>query len=123
MHPGPDDIVLLFADGATFDRWLAKNHAKAPLVWIRYAKKSKGEPSINWTEAVDVALCHGWIDGQAQKLDEHHYLQRFTPRRPKSRWSKINRDRVERLIADKRMRPAGLVEVERAKIGRVSIVV
>lgn len=115
MHPTADDIVLPFADSAAFDRWLAKNHAKAPLVWIRYAKKSKGEPSINWTDAVDVALCYGWIDGQAQKLDQHHYLQRFTPRRAKSLWSKINRDRVARLIEEKRMRPAGLVEIERAK--------
>ncbi|HEY4058133.1 MAG TPA: YdeI/OmpD-associated family protein [Kofleriaceae bacterium] len=115
MHPAPDDIVLPFADSAAFDKWLAKHHAKAPLVWIRYAKKIKGEPSINWTEAVDVALCYGWIDGQAQKLDEHHYLQRFTPRRAKSKWSKINRTRVERLIEEKRMRPAGLAEVEKAQ--------
>lgn len=115
MHPVASDIVLPFADSAAFDEWLAKNHAKVHVVWIRYAKKSKGEPSINWTQAVDVALTYGWIDGQAQKLDEHHYLQRFTPRRPKGRWSKINRERVERLIKEKRMRPAGLVEVERAK--------
>lgn len=92
-----------------------KHHASATVVWIKYARKGTGEPSITWTEAVDVALCHGWIDGQAKSLDEKHYLQRFTPRRPKSPWSKINRDRVARLIADGRMRPAGLAEVERAR--------
>lgn len=115
MDPKPDDPVLPFATSADFDRWLAKHHAKAVVVWIRYAKKGSGEPSITWTEAVDVALCHGWIDGQAKSLDERYYLQRFTPRRATSIWSKINRERVARLIADGRMRPSGLAEVDRAK--------
>jgi uncharacterized protein YdeI (YjbR/CyaY-like superfamily) len=115
MDPRPDDPVLLFANSAAFDRWLAKHGAKATVVWIKYAKKGSGEPSITWTEAVDVALCHGWIDGQAKSIDERYYLQRYTPRRPTSPWSKINRERVARLIADGRMRPAGLVQVERAR--------
>jgi len=115
MDPRPDDPILPFATSAAFDRWLAAHHAKAAVVWIKYAKKGSGEPSITLTEAVDVALCHGWIDGQSKALDERYYLQRFTPRRPASTWSKINRDRVARLIAEGRMRPAGLAEVDRAK--------
>lgn len=115
MDPKPDDPVLPFATSADFERWLAEHHAEATVVWIKYAKKGSGEPSITWTEAVDVALCHGWIDGQAKSLDERHYLQRFTPRRATSIWSKINRDRVARLIDEGRMRPAGLAEVTRAK--------
>ncbi len=115
MDPKPDDPVLPFATAAAFDKWLAKQHAKAACVWIKYAKKGSGQPSITWTEAVDVALCYGWIDGQAKSLDEHHYLQRFTPRRATSVWSKINRDRITRLIEAGRMRPAGQAEVDRAK--------
>lgn len=115
MDPKPDDPILPFADEVAFGRWLATNHRSATVVWIKYAKKGTGEPSINWTQAVDVALCYGWIDGQAKSLDERYYLQRFTPRRPTSPWSKINRDRITRLIAEGRMRAAGLAEVERAK--------
>ena len=115
MDPKPDDPVLPFATAAAFERWLAKHHAKAKVVWIKYAKKGSGEASITWTEAVDVVLCYGWIDGQSKSIDEHHYLQRFTPRGAASKWSKINRDRVARLIEAGRMRPAGLAEVDRAK--------
>ena len=115
MDPSPDDPVLPFATSGDFERWLAEHHAEATVVWIKYARKGSGEPSITWTEAVDVALCHGWIDGQAKSLDERHYLQRFTPRRATSIWSKINRDRVSRLIEAGRMQPAGLAEVARAK--------
>lgn len=115
MDPKPDDPILPFADEAAFGRWLATHHRTATVLWIKYAKKGTGEPSINWTQAVDVALCYGWIDGQAKSLDERYYLQRFTPRRPTSPWSKINRERITRLIAEGRMRAAGLAEVERAK--------
>lgn len=115
MDPKPDDPVLPFATGADFERWLAKHHRKAAVVWIKYAKKGSGETSITMTEAVDVALCYGWIDGQSKSLGERYYIQRFTPRRAASIWSKINRDRVARLIKDGRMRPAGLAEVDRAK--------
>jgi uncharacterized protein YdeI (YjbR/CyaY-like superfamily) len=115
MDPKPDDPILPFATSADFERWLAKHHRKAAVVWIKYAKKASGEPSITIAEAVEVALCYGWIDGQSKSLDERSYLQRFTPRRAASIWSKINRDRVARLIEDGRMRPAGLAEVDRAK--------
>lgn len=115
MDPKPDDLVLPFVTGEAFERWLAKHHGKAAVLWIKYAKKGSGEASITATEAVDVALCYGWIDGQSKSLDERYYLQRFTPRRAASVWSKINRERVARLIKDGRMRPAGLAEVDRAK--------
>lgn len=115
MEPSAGDPVLPFATPDAFERWLAKHHAKAAVVWIKHAKKASGEPSITWTEAVDIALCYGWIDGQSQALDERYYLQRYTPRRARSLWSKINRDRVGRLIASKHMQPAGLAEVERAR--------
>jgi uncharacterized protein YdeI (YjbR/CyaY-like superfamily) len=115
MDPKPDDPVLPFETTAAFTRWLARQHAKATCVWIKYAKKGSGLPSITWTEAVDVALCYGWIDGQAKSVDERHYIQRFTPRGKTSVWSKINRDRVARLIDEGRMRAAGLAEVDRAK--------
>lgn len=84
-------------------------------MWIKYAKKGTGIPSVTWTEAVDVALCYGWIDGQSRSIDDTYFIQRFTPRRPKSMWAKLNRERVARLIADGRMKLPGLVEVERAK--------
>ncbi len=115
MDPKPDDPVHPFATSADFDRWLAKHHAKGGVVWIKYAKKTSGEVSITWTEAVDVALCYGWIDGQSKSIDARYHLQRFTPRRPTSVWSKLNRERVARLVAAGRMQPAGLAEVERAK--------
>jgi uncharacterized protein YdeI (YjbR/CyaY-like superfamily) len=115
MDPRPGDPVLPFADAAAFERWLAAEHARASVVWIKHAKKASGVATVTWTEAVDVALCYGWIDGQAKSLDDAWYLQRYTPRRAASPWSKINRQRVARLIGDGRMRPAGLAEVERAK--------
>jgi uncharacterized protein YdeI (YjbR/CyaY-like superfamily) len=115
MKPAVGDPILPFATPAAFDRWLAKHHTKATVVWIKHAKKGSGEPSITWTQAVDVVLCYGWIDGQSRSLDDRYYLQRYTPRRRTSVWSKLNRERVARLVAEGRMRPAGLAEVERAK--------
>lgn len=115
MDPKSGDPVELFANPADFERWLRKHHAKASCVWVKYAKKKSGIPSINWDQAVDVALCYGWIDGQAKSLDDTYSLQRFTPRGKKSKWSKLNRERVARLIKEGRMQPAGLAEVERAK--------
>jgi uncharacterized protein YdeI (YjbR/CyaY-like superfamily) len=115
MKPADGDPILPFATPEAFDRWLAKNHAKATVIWVKHAKKGSGEPSITWTEAVDVVLCYGWIDGQSRSLDDRYFLQRYTLRRRTSVWSKLNRERVARLIAEERMRPAGLAEVERAK--------
>ena len=115
MDPKPGDPLQFFATPADFERWLDKHHASATVVWIKMAKKKSGLPSITWTEAVDVALCYGWIDGQSKSLGETYSLQRFTPRGKQSRWSKLNRERVARLTKAGRMQPAGIAEVRRAK--------
>jgi uncharacterized protein YdeI (YjbR/CyaY-like superfamily) len=115
MGPKSDDVVELFAKPADFERWLRKHHAKASCIWVKYAKKKSGIASIDWNQAVDVALCYGWIDGQGRSLDETYALQRFTPRGSRSRWSKRNRERVARLTKAGLMQPAGLAEVARAK--------
>ncbi len=107
--------AVFFEDDNAFETWLADNASTATHVWIRMAKKATGVASINWTKAVDVALCFGWIDGIARRIDDEWYVQRFTPRRARSGWSKINRERIERLTAEGRMRPAGLAEVVKAK--------
>src|SRR3954469_17965318 len=84
-------------------------------IWLKFAKKASGIRSVVYAEAVEIALCHGWIDGQAEPLEDHHYIQRFTPRRARSKWSKRNREKAERLIAEGRMRPPGRREIDRAK--------
>lgn len=107
--------TLAFPTREDWENWLAENHASAKGVWLKFARKDSGVASITYEEAVEVALCYGWIDGQASSLDETHWRQRFTPRRTKSRWSKINRERAEKLIAAGKMQPAGMREVERAQ--------
>jgi uncharacterized protein YdeI (YjbR/CyaY-like superfamily) len=107
--------VVEFATRAEWAAWLASNHAAASGVWLRIARKDGGETSVSYAEALDVALCHGWIDGQKRPLDDRFWLQRFTPRKARSRWSKRNRGRAEELIASGDMTPAGLDEVERAR--------
>jgi uncharacterized protein YdeI (YjbR/CyaY-like superfamily) len=111
----PEPETLPFASRQEWEAWLASEHTRAEGVWIKFAKTGSGIPTVTYAEAVEVALSYGWIDGQAKGLDERFHLQRFTPRRPRSRWSKINRARAEALIASGRMRPAGLAEVDRAK--------
>ena len=107
--------VLFFATAADLEAWIEKHGEETAGIWLKFAKKDSGIESVVYAEAVEIALSYGWIDGQAKRLDDHHYLQRFTPRRPRSKWSRINREKAERLIAESRMRPAGLREVERAK--------
>ncbi len=107
--------VLFFATQADLESWMDEHGKESDGIWLKFAKKDSGIESVVYAQAVAVALSYGWIDGQAKRLDDHHYLQRFTPRRPRSKWSKINREKAERLIAEGRMRPAGLREVERAK--------
>jgi uncharacterized protein YdeI (YjbR/CyaY-like superfamily) len=107
--------TLTFASKDELEAWLEEHHAAADGVWIKFAKKGSGVPTVTYAEAIELALCFGWIDGQAKSLDETHYLQRFTPRRARSRWSKINVARATALIEAGKMRPAGLAEVERAK--------
>lgn len=103
-----------FASAADFETWLAAEHESAAGIWIRIAKKGTGIASVHYPQALDVALCYGWIDGQ-KRGGETHWLQRFTPRGPASKWSQVNRDKAEKLIAEGRMRPAGQAEVDRAK--------
>ena len=112
--PGTDPVIA-FESQAAWEAWLAEHHATATGVWVKMAKKATGIPSVTHQEALDVALCYGWIDGQRNRFDDQWFLQRFTPRRARSNWSKINRDKVERLIEEGRMQPAGLREVDRAR--------
>jgi uncharacterized protein YdeI (YjbR/CyaY-like superfamily) len=112
----PTDLpVMAFPDQAALEEWLEAEHATAPGLYVKIAKKGAGVPSINWEQMVEVLLCFGWIDGRANRLDDRYYLQRITPRRPRSVWSQKNVATVERLIAEGRMRPAGLAAVEAAK--------
>ena len=113
--PKPDLPILTFEDAAAFDAWLEQQPADAPGIWLKFAKKGCPHPSVSKPEAIDLALRHGWIDGQLQPFDAHWFLTRFTPRGRRSKWSQVNRDKAEALIAAGRMRPAGLAEVERAK--------
>ncbi len=107
--------VLLFESAEAWDAWLTANHASSAGIWLKIAKKNSGCRSVSYSDAVDVGLCHGWIDGQKGRLDDCYWLQRFTPRQPGSRWSKINTERANALIEAGTMRPAGLREVERAR--------
>src|SRR4029077_8275139 len=104
-----------FASPSEWERWLEENHAACDGVWIKMAKKDAGVESVRYPEVLESALCYGWIDGRREALDERYFLQRFTPRRPQGRWSRINREKAERLITRGRMRPAGLTQVQRAK--------
>ena len=113
--PKAEQPVVFFAAPDAMDEWLAENHASSDGVWLKFAKRASGIESVAYAEALDVALSYGWIDGQVKKLDDDHYLQRFTPRRRRSKWSKRNRGKAERLIAGGRMRAAGLAEIERAR--------
>ena len=107
--------ILLFATPPDLEVWLDENHASSPGLWLKIAKKGSGVESVSYAQALELALCFGWIDSQKRGLDERFFLQRFTPRRPRGKWSLINREKAEALIASKAMRPAGLVEVEAAK--------
>lgn len=107
--------VRRFASRAAWEKWLAANHERSPGVWIELAKKDSGLDSVSRADALEVALCYGWIDSQSKTVDERRYRQRFTPRRARSKWSKINCAAVERLHAEGRLAPAGVREVEAAK--------
>src|SRR6476646_2798748 len=111
-----DLSVKLFKTPAAWEKWLESNHAKSAGIWMQIAKKASGLSSVNYQEALDVALCYGWIDGQKRPFDERTWLQRFTPRGPRSIWSKIN-TKAESLIKNGRMQAAGLAAIEAAKAG------
>jgi uncharacterized protein YdeI (YjbR/CyaY-like superfamily) len=107
--------IHLFLEPKDLEAWLEENHDSSEGLWLKIAKKGSGERSVTYAEALELSLCFGWIDSQKRSFDEKHFLQRFTPRRPRGRWSKINREKVEALIAAGRMRQAGMAEVEAAK--------
>lgn len=107
--------MLAFPDQAAWEKWLAAEHAGASGLWLKLAKKGCPHTTVSYAEALDIALCFGWIDAQKRPLDDDYWLQRFTPRKPKGKWSKINRGKAEALIAAGRMRPTGQREVEAAK--------
>src|SRR3954453_17818073 len=110
-----DTAATLFKSAKAFDAWLKKHHATSDGLWLKIAKKGAGEPSVTYPEAVEIALCWGWIDGQKKGLDDQHFLQRFTPRRARSMWSKINVDKVAALIEAGRMQAPGHAQIEAAK--------
>ncbi|MEV8596933.1 YdeI/OmpD-associated family protein [Streptomyces sp. NPDC052012] len=107
--------VLSFPTQDDWEKWLEEHHADASGIWVKIPRKDSGLPGIDYATALESALCYGWIDGHKKKLDESHWVQRFTPRRPRSKWSRINVQKATALIEAGRMRPAGLREVERAK--------
>ncbi len=111
-----DDLqIVLFESPSHFEAWLDQNHTTSAGLWLKIAKKGSGVESVNYAEALELALCFGWIDSQKRGFDAKHFLQRFTPRRPRGKWSQINREKAEGLIAAGLMRPAGLAEVDAAK--------
>ena len=113
--PGDDLPTLAFESPQSWADWLAEHHETSSGLWLKIAKGGSGTSTVSYPEALECALCFGWIDGQKGRLDDEYWLQRFTPRKPRSRWSKINREKAERLIAEGRMGPAGLREVEAAR--------
>jgi uncharacterized protein YdeI (YjbR/CyaY-like superfamily) len=113
--PKDDLPILEFAGRPAWQNWLESMHDTASGVWIKIAKKASGIPTVTHAEALEDALCYGWIDGQRAPHDDTHFLQRFTPRRPRSRWSEINRDKAILLIEQGRMKPAGLAQIQAAR--------
>jgi len=114
VKPDPKNIKA-FRTAEAFEKWLSKNHDRASEIWIRIYRKDSGLPTVTHAQALEIALCWGWIDAIRKPLDELSFLQRFTPRRPKSIWSQVNRDHVARLTADGRMTPHGQKHVDAAK--------
>ncbi len=115
METFKDLPVLLAATQSDWRAWLEENHMQLRGIWLKHAKKSSGKPSVSYTEALEEALCYGWIDSQKQAYDEDYFLQKFTPRGPKSVWSKINVAKAEALIKSRKMQPAGLETISAAK--------
>lgn len=112
--PDPENIIE-FQSSLIWEQWLGLNHNREEGIWLKIAKKGKGIATVTYLEAVEVALCFGWIDGQMKSVDDVYFVQKFTPRRPKSIWSKINTERAEKLIMEGRMRPPGMAQIEQAK--------
>lgn len=115
MAPKGELPILLFSNKKAWDKWLKANHLMSSGIWMELAKKTSATPSVTYAEAIEIALCYGWIDGQKKARSADAWLQKFTPRGRRSIWSKINREKALALIENGRMKPAGLAEVERAK--------
>ncbi len=115
MAAGKDSPIMSFPSRDAWEEWLAEHHEASNGLWLKLAKKGSGIESVSHPEALDVAICYGWIDGQKGKFDDHYWLQRFTLRRPRSKWSKVNCGKATQLIKTGGMKPAGLREVEKAK--------
>lgn len=115
MATKQDLPIIPFASRSTWEEWLAKHHATSDGLWLKFAKKGSGIETVSFAEALDTALCYGWIDSQRDRFDKDYFLHRFTPRKSRSKWSKINRDKVTKFIQEGEMKPAGLQEVEKAK--------
>ena len=112
----PEEIPVVYvADQREWNRWLEANHRSAGAVWLKLAKKGSPVPTVSYAEAIEEALCYGWIDGQIRAHDGRFYIQRFTPRRPRSKWSRNNREKATRLLAEGRIQTAGLEQIEAAK--------
>ena len=116
MNTVGSEKVFDFANAAEWEIWLKDHYDQSGGVWLRIAKKNSGKTSVTIPEALDVSLCFGWIDSQRKGLDKNYYLQRYSPRRAKSPWSKINKDRTQKLIEEGRMQPAGLRAIKVAKL-------
>lgn len=114
MPPRDELPILELPDGGAWERWLNRHHAQSPGVWLKLAKKGAGVATVTYAEALELAICFGWIDGQKAAHDTWFWLQRFTPRGRRSKWSQINRDKATQLIAAQRMKPAGLTAVRAA---------
>ena len=114
-NKGKEMQVVSFASAEEWRKWIAEHHAKSNGVWLRLYKKDSGEKTVSYAEALEEALCYGWIDGQVNKYDATSYIQKFTPRRPKSIWSKRNTEKAERLIQEGKMEKAGMHQVALAK--------
>lgn len=115
MNTAKDLPIIAFASGKEWENWLVKNHASSNGIRLKFAKKNSGIATVTYDEALKTALCYGWIDGQLNKFDDKHWLIKFTPRSPKSIWSKRNCEFVAKLITEGKMQPAGLEKVEAAK--------
>jgi uncharacterized protein YdeI (YjbR/CyaY-like superfamily) len=115
LTPAPRAEIIAFRDAAAWESWLAANHERERGVWLKLAKRSSGIPSVTDDEVVDIGLCYGWVSGQRKSYDERFYLQKYVPRRPGSVWSKVNVDKVEKLLAAGRMREPGMAQMRAAQ--------
>ena len=107
--------VLSFATAAAFEAWLDEHHADGTGLWLKFAKQNRGIDSVGFDEALEVAMCFGWVDSKMRRVDDDYYVLRYQPRKPKSNWSARNKALAERLIAEGRMRPSGMAQIEAAQ--------